>query len=168
MKKILVTALALYSITLAYAGDGDKFVNVQAGLMYRNTANVLVAMEFEKKHHTSWEIYLDMTTSWYKCEIDNTIFCKESFWDYKTIGLGVAYKPAFYRWKNANLRARFGGDIGIDEGYSFYASIDIGIEASYSFKNRLQVFLTQKNDFAFGTRDNVKNGLLFGIKIPIN
>jgi hypothetical protein len=169
MRKILIISVTLFSLTFnSFAGDGDRFVNVSGGLMYRKTATALASMEFEGKYHNAWEIYVDMTTAYKKCEIDNTIFCKKTFWDYKTVSFGGAYKPAFYRWKNANLRARVGADIGIDEGYSFSASVDLGLEYSYSFKNRMQLVITQKNDFAFWTRDNFKNGLLIGLKIPLN
>jgi hypothetical protein len=168
MKKILLCVILLSLSFKSFAGDGDKFVSVAGGLMYRNTANALVSMEFEGMYHNAWEIYVDLTTAYKKCEINNTIFCKKTFWDYKTVGVGGAYKPAFYRWKNANLRARVGADIGIDEGYSFYASVDLGLEFSYSFKNRMQLVIMQKNDFAFWTRDNFKNGFLIGLKIPIN
>lgn len=169
MKRILLICFTLFSLTFnSFAGDGDKFFNLSGGLMYRSTVDALVSMEFEGKYHNAWEMYLDLSTAYKKCEIDNTIFCNKTFWDYKTVSIGGAYKPAFYRYKNANLRARFGADIGIDEGYSFCASVDVGIEFSYSFKNRMQLVITQKNDFAFWTRDNFKNGLLIGLKIPIN
>ncbi len=168
MKNIFVTIIALLAFIPSYAGDGDKFINVSGGLMYRNTVNALIAMEFEQKYHSAWEIYLDMTTTYKKCPVDNTIFCEETFWDYKTFSVGGAYKPAFYRSKNFNLRLRVGADLGTDEGYSFCAGIDVGLEATYSFRNRMQVFLTQKNDFIFWTRDNIRNGLLIGIKIPMN
>jgi hypothetical protein len=169
MKKIFVLLATLFSLSFnSHAGDGDRFFHLSGGLMYRNTANTVIGMEIEGRYHHAWEIYADLTTAYEKCPIDNTYFCKEYFWNYKTAGLGVAYKPAFKRWKNANLRARFGADLGIDEGYSFYTSLDIGLEFSYSFRNRIQLVITQKNDFAFWTRDNFKNGFLIGLKIPVN
>jgi hypothetical protein len=169
MKKLLLMLVTLFSLSFnSFAGDGDKFFNIATGLMYRNTANAVITMEFETKYHNAWEIYVDASTAFKKCEIENTIFCEKTFWDYKTFGIGGAYKPAISRWKNANLRARFGADIGIDEGYSFYTSLDIGLEFSYSFRNRMQFVIMQKNDFAFWTRDNFKNGFLIGLKIPIN
>jgi hypothetical protein len=159
MKKLGLLIILFFSLTAySFAGDGDKFFNITGGVMYRNTANAVIGMEFETKYHHAWEIYADLTT----------IFSNENFWNYKTIAAGAAYKPAFYRWKNANLRARFGADIGTDEGHSFYASIDVGLEFSYSFRNRMQLVIMQKNDFAFWTRENFKNGFLIGLKIPIN
>ena len=37
-----------------------------------------------------------------------------------------------------------------------------------ALRNRVQLSLIQKNDFCFLTRDHFKNGLLVGIKIPLN
>jgi hypothetical protein len=98
MRKILIISVTLFSLTFnSFAGDGDKFVNVSGGLMYRKTAAVLVGMEFETKYHHAWEIYADLTTAFKKCPVDDSYFCEQAFWDYKTVALGVAYKPALCR-----------------------------------------------------------------------
>ena len=66
----------------------------------------------------------------------------------KHSGIGAAYKPTISRGKNSNLRWRFGADLGANRK-GFQASIDIGLEYSYSFRNGMQVFVMQKNDFVF-------------------
>ena len=80
---------------------------------------------------------------------------------------GAAYKPTISRGKNSNIRWRFGADLGANRK-GFQASIYIGLEYSYSFRNGMQVFVMQKNDFVFWTRDHFRNGLLVGVKFPIN
>ncbi|KAB4177745.1 hypothetical protein GAQ04_24305, partial [Bacteroides uniformis] len=108
----------------------------------------------------------DLATAYDKCPVCNKV-CSDSFWSYKTFGIGAAYKPTISRGKNSNLRWRFGADLGANRK-GFQASIDIGLEYSYSFRNGMQVFVMQKNDFVFWTRDHFRNGLLVGVKFPIN
>ena len=47
-----------------------------------------------------------------------------------------------------------------------YTHLDVykrqGLEYSYSFRNGMQGFVMQKNDFVFWTRDHFRNGLLGG------
>ena len=38
----------------------------------------------------------------------------------------------------------------------------------FNIRNGMQIFVMQKNDFVFWTRDHFRNGLLVGVKFPIN
>ena len=129
-------------------------------------SQAVVGLEFEGKYHNAYELYIDLATAYDKCPVCNKV-CSDSFWSYKTFGIGAAYKPTISRGKNSNLRWRFGADLGANRK-GFQASIDIGLEYSYSFRNGMQVFVMQKNDFVFWTRDHFRNGLLVGVKFPIN
>ncbi len=144
----------------------DKFFNISGGWQWKNTVNAVVGLEFEGKYHNAYELYIDLATAYDKCPVCNKV-CSDSFWSYKTFGIGAAYKPTISRGKNSNLRWRFGADLGANRK-GFQASIDIGLEYSYSFRNGMQVFVMQKNDFVFWTRDHFRNGLLVGVKFPIN
>lgn len=173
MKKILLTLITTFSLTLfARAGEGDLFFNIHAGTFYQKTLNGILEMEFEKKYNHSWNIYFDFSNKVKYCDIDKTYFCEETFWDYQTAAVGIAYKHELIRWRNANFKARLGVDLGTDyckkDDYSFYMSAEVGFELSYSFKSRWQLCIMQKNDFCFFTRDHFKNGLLVGVKIPLN
>lgn len=173
MKKILIIITAIFSLVLiVHAGEGDVLLNPQIGAFYQKSFNGIVEIEFEKKYYHSWNIYFDFCNAYRYCDIDKTIFCEETFWDYQTAAAGVAYKHELLRWRNTNLKARIGFDLGTDyckaDNYSFYMSAEVGFELSHTLKNRIQICLIQKNDFCFFTRDHFKNGLLIGIKIPLN
>ena len=166
MKRIAFLVITLFFSLKSMAGDGDKFFNISGGWQWKNTVNAVVGLEFEGKYHNAYELYIDLATAYDKCPVCNKV-CSDSFWSYKTFGIGAAYKPTISRGKNSNLRWRFGADLGANRK-GFQASIDIGLEYSYSFRNGMQVFVMQKNDFVFWTRDHFRNGLLVGVKFPIN
>lgn len=166
MKKIIFLIMISFISLKSMAGDGDKFFNISGGWQWKNTVNAVVGLEFEGKYHNAYELYIDLATAYDKCPVCNKV-CSDSFWSYKTFGIGAAYKPTISRGKNSNLRWRFGADLGANRK-GFQASIDIGLEYSYSFRNGMQVFDMQKNDFVFWTRDHFRNGLLVGVKFPIN
>lgn len=173
MKKHLLIVMAVFSLALsAKAGEGDILLNAKIGAFYQKSFNGLLELEFERKYSNCWVAYLDLCNAYRYCEIDHTIFCDDTFWDYQTFAVGVGYKHNLVRWQNMNLRAQLGFDIGADyckeENYSFYMSAEISIEMTFSLRNRTQLCLIQKNDFCFFTRDHFKNGLLIGIKIPLN
>lgn len=166
MKRIAFLVITLFFSLKSMAGDGDKFFNISGGWQWKNTVNAVVGLEFEGKYHNAYELYIDLATAYDKCPVCNKV-CSDSFWSYKTFGIGAAYKPTISRGKNSNLRWRFGADLGANRK-GVQASIDIGLEYSYSFRNGMQVFVMQKNDFVFWTRDHFRNGLLVGVKFPIN
>ena len=145
MKRIAFLVITLFFSLKSMAGDGDKFFNISGGWQWKNTVNAVVGLEFEGKYHNAYELYIDLATAYDKCPVCNKV-CSDSFWSYKTFGIGAAYKPTISRGKNSNLRWRFGADLGANRK-GFQASIDIGLEYSYSFRNGMQVFVMQKNDF---------------------
>lgn len=169
MKRILLIIITVFSLAYnANAGEGDLLLNVSGGLAYRKTAMANLAVEWETKYHNSWMVYLDAATIFEWCDIDQTYLCSKTFWDYRTLGIGGAWKPALYRWKNTNFKGGLGVDLGVKEGYSFFLSVDLLFELNYSFKNRTQVFIQQKNDFCFWCKEHFRNGFMIGIKIPLN
>ena len=164
--------MTLFSSLISFAGEGDKFFNVSAGYQCNavkwdsNIFNVVIGLEFEGRHHNAWELYIDASTRWVKCPDCNTV-CSKSFFDYKTFGIGAAYKPVLSRGKNSLLRWRIGADVGANEK-GFQASVDLGLEYSYSFRNGMQLFGLFKNDFVFWSKDHFRNGILIGVKFPLN
>lgn len=148
MKKIIFLIMISFISLKSMAGDGDKFFNISGGWQWKNTVNAVVGLEFEGKYHNAYELYIDLATAYDKCPVCNKV-CSDSFWSYKTFGIGAAYKPTISRGKNSNLRWRFGADLGANRK-GFQASIDIGLEYSYSFRNGMQVFVMQKMILYFG------------------
>lgn len=173
MKKLLLTIIASFSLALsAAAGEGGITLNPQLGAFFQKSFNGILELEFEGRYYHSWNVYLDFCNTYRYCQNDHTYFCEETFWDYQTFAIGVAYKHELARWRNTNLKARIGFDLGADyckkDNYSFYMSAEVGFELSYTLKSRVQLCLIQKNDFCFFTRDHFKNGLAIGLKIPLN
>ena len=169
MKKTLFTLIAALSLMSdVLAGEGDLLVKASTGLAVQNTAWATLGVEWETRYHNAWEVYCDFGTAFRYCETDHTYFCDDAFWSYKTLGLGACYKPALYRWRNLNLRGSFGADLGVKEGYTFFLSLDVAAELTYTFHSGLQAFVMQKNEFCFWCRDHFRNGLIIGIKIPLN
>lgn len=166
MKKILCSMTLLLVACAVKAGNGDMFWNISGGWQWKNTVNVMVGFEKETKYHNAYELYVDLATAYETCP-QHGIIDSKSFWAYKTFGIGGAYKPSFWRGKNSNMRLRMGADLGANRK-GFQASIDLGLEYSYSFRSGVQIFVMQKNDFVFWTRDHFRNGLLVGFKIPLN
>lgn len=169
MKKFNLLIVIIISLTFrAYAGDGDILIKCSTGLAWQKTAWATIGVEWEVKYHNAWEIYCDFATAFKYCENDHTYLCEETFWDYRTFGIGTAYKPSLYKWKNLNLRGVFSADLGTKQEKSFFLSLAIGPELTYTFKSRIQLFFLQKNEFCFWCRDHFRNGIMVGIKIPLN
>jgi hypothetical protein len=167
MKKFLLIAIAAIALSFnaTAAGDGSWNINVQGGVMYRSATNALVSLEWERRYQHIWEAFVDMQA---RVETSNGRIHSDTFFDRSTILVGAAYKPAFLRWKNSVLRARVGAGVGIESDYTFTTGLSVGLEFSLTFRNRMQLVASQKNDFHFWARDNFRNGILVGVKFPIN
>lgn len=171
MKKIIYILLFLFhSVFLSARSlrDMNHYLNICTGYMYKSTLPILIEYEMESRQIHAFAIYIDMTTTYKYCETDRTYFCTAAFWHYKSLNFGFAYKPRMVKWKNNCLRGRVGIDLGLRQFGMFNLSIDLGIEYCHAFKNRVQLYITQKNDFVFWSRYHFKNGLLVGVKIPMN
>ena len=166
MKRILLILSLSLAVLPSVAGNDDKFFNLSAGWQWKNTVNAIIGFEAETKYHNAWEMYVDLSTAYEKCPQHGTVDSK-SFWAYKTFGIGGAYKPLIYRGKNSTLRWRLGADLGANRR-GFQASLDLGFEYAYSLRSGIQLFVMQKNDFVFWTRDHFRNGVLIGVKFPLN
>ena len=92
MKKIIFLIMISFISLKSMAGDGDKFFNISGGWQWKNTVNAVVGLEFEGKYHNAYELYIDLATAYDKCPVCNKV-CSDSFWSYKTFGIGAAYKP---------------------------------------------------------------------------
>ncbi len=164
MKKIILILFLIPLCTLAFAGDGDRYIKAYTGWLYRNTLNATIGIEFERSYHNSWELYFDLTNRYRKCP-DCNKYTRDSFWYYKTFAVGAAYNYSIWRGKNSTFRLRPGVDLGTN-GYVFLLSVEAGFEYNYSFKNNWMISFQQKNEVIFWGRDHIRNGLLIGLKIP--
>ncbi len=171
MKKYLLIILCSFSF-YSFAQEGSKYIFGGMGRQ-RNMIewkhqflNFNLGIEFEGRYHTAWEVYIDISSKYKNCKS-----CKITnyrAYDYNSFGLGVAYKSVIIRGKKSQLRWKAGVDIGSNIKPHFQTSIDIGLEYSYTFKNNMKLYILQKNDFVFWNKSHFQNGLVMGVKFPIN
>lgn len=68
-------------------------LSLGAGLLYKNGAEMTLAYEHEMNYRHIWEFFANGYLQWSDCRICGHI-CPESFWkNYRTWGIGAAYKP---------------------------------------------------------------------------
>ena len=167
MRKLFMIILLIAAvITPAKAGDGDKHVGFQAGLMYPGVLNGVLSVDFETRYHNAFEFYIDAFTEWKDCR-DCGKVCKESFWKSNyALGVGAAYKPVVHRSRNSVGRFRIGADIGTCSR-EFALGIEAGYEYVWTFKNNVQFVLQQKNELTFWGRPTWKFGGMVGFRLPM-
>lgn len=151
----------------AKAGDGDRHVGFQAGVMYPNVLNGVLSVDFETRYHNAFEVYIDAFTQWEDCT-DCGKVCRQSFWKSNYgLGIGAAYKPVVHRARNSFGRFRIGGDIGTCSR-AFSLGIELGYEYVWTFRNNVQFVLQQKNEVTFWGRPTWKFGGMVGFRLPLN
>lgn len=167
MKKYLIIAMLIAAgVIPVKAGDGDKHVGFQAGVMYPGVLNGVLSVDFETRYHNAFEFYIDAFTEWKDCP-DCGKVCKESFWKSNyALGVGLAYKPMVHRSRNSMGRFRIGADIGTCSR-EFALGIEAGYEYVWTFKNNVQFILQQKNELTFWGRPTWKFGGMVGLRLPM-
>ena len=151
----------------AKAGDADRHVGFQAGVMYPNVLNGVLSVDFETRYHNAFEVYIDAFTQWEDCT-DCGKVCRQSFWKSNYgLGVGAAYKPVVHRARNSFGRLRMGADIGTCSR-AFSLGIELGYEYVWTFRNNVQFVLQQKNEVTFWGRPTWKFGGMVGFRLPLN
>lgn len=164
MKNGLLVFFFLMSVTLAKAGDGDQFFNLNVGFLFNSTLNATLGYERELTYGNAVEIYGEIGNRWHRDPMDGKIY-KDTFWkDYYWDG-GILYKKVLKRYKNSMFRARFGPQFGAHTGDYFFG-VEGGFEYNYILQNGIQFSLIQKNQVNFLHGDTFRNGVLVGVKIP--
>ena len=167
MKKTILSILLLAAFFMpAKAGDGDRHIGFQAGVLYPGILNGVISVDFETRYHNTFEVYIDAFTEWKDCK-DCGKVCRESFWKSNYgLGIGAAYKPVVSRSRNNVGRFRFGGDIGTCSR-EFSLGIEIGYEHVWTFKNNVQFVIQQKNEVTFWGKPLWRLGGLVGLRLPL-
>ena len=58
MRKIVLSLmLGLFMLSKAYAGDGDQYITLNAGLLFQNTLNATFGYEKELPYDNAFEIF---------------------------------------------------------------------------------------------------------------
>lgn len=168
MKKTIISLLLIATVILpAKAGDGDRHLGFQLGVLYPGILNGTLSVDFETSYHNAFEVYLDAFTEWKDCP-DCGKVCKESFWKSNYgLGIGAAYKPVVSRSRNSVGRFRLGADIGTAHR-GFALGVELGYEHVWTFKNNIQFVFQQKNEVTFWAKPTWKFGGLIGLRLPLS
>lgn len=84
----------------AFAGEHEGRIGLGVGLLYHNGLDATICYERETANHNAWEFFANGYLQWKECESCGHI-CPESFWkNYRTWGVGAAYKPCVSRGRN--------------------------------------------------------------------
>ena len=101
MKKIVITIFtSLLVATASFAQSHSNRIDFGIGALYERGLDATLAWEHETKYHNAWEYFLNGYIKWDECKSCGHV-CPESFWNnYRTWGVGIAYKPCVYRGHN--------------------------------------------------------------------
>lgn len=167
MRKILFVIVAIITISAqAYAGEHEDRVGLGFGLLYRNGLDATISYERESSNHDAWEFFANGYVRWKDCESCGHV-CPESFWkNYRTWGVGAAYKPCVSRGRNNYGSLRLGGSLGSDTR-RLLGGVHAGYEHNYRLKGGWQLYWQVKTDLMIVGEDLFRTGVVLGIKIPV-
>lgn len=167
MKKILLVLFAIMSTSVdAFAGEHEGRMGIGVGLLYRNGLDATISYERENANHNAWEFFANGYLQWKECESCGHI-CPESFWkNYRTWGVGAAYKPCVNRGRNNYGNLRFGGSLGSDT-HKVLGGVHAGYEHNYRLKGGWQIYWQIKTDLMIVGEDLFRTGVVLGLKLPV-
>ena len=150
----------------AHAKDRDNNLQVGVGLLYENGLDLTIGYEKVMGNHNAWEFFGNGYIKWAKCD-DCGHVCPDSFWkNYRSWGLGAAYKPCVVRGRNHHGNVRIGASLGSDT-HNVLGGIHAGYEHSYVLRGGWQLFWQVKTDFMIVGEDWFRTGIVLGFKLPV-
>ena len=167
MKKylfILITAIC-FSANSHAQRNGTR-INLGMGALYERGLDATLSWEHETNYHNAWEVFLNGYIKWDECESCGHV-CPESFWhNYRTWGVGAAYKPCVWRSRNNYGAVRIGASAGSNTD-KFLGGIHIGYEHNYALRKGWELFWQAKCDLMVPNREDLfRTGIVLGFKIP--
>lgn len=167
MKRTILLTITCMCICLgASAQRNSGRLSLGAGLLYKNGAEMTLAYEHEMNYRHIWEFFANGYLQWSDCRTCGHI-CPESFWkNYRTWGIGAAYKPCVIKGRNHYGSLRLGASGGSDTE-KFVAGIHLGYEHSYVLRSGWTFYWQVKNDVIIRGADLFRTGVALGIKLPI-
>lgn len=169
MRKLrtMIMTLAMAALSMDGHAQDSRSVSLASGLLYPNTVDATLSYEVETKYHNAWEFFAGGAARWKECPSCGHV-CAESFWkDHPKWGLGVAYKPCVYRWRNVFGRVRVGASLGGDTD-NVLGGIHVGYEQNYSLRGGWRIFWQVKGDCLIKNDDLFRVGAAVGVAIPCN
>ena len=138
MKPLLVSAMLLLAVTGKAQSHGNR-LSLGVGALYERGFDVTLAVEHETKNHNAWEYFANGYIKWAKDESAGHV-TKESFWNnYRTWGLGIAYKPCVVRSRNKYGCLRIGASAGSDT-HEVVGWANLGYEHNYVLRHGWQLY----------------------------
>ncbi len=160
MKRILtLTAVLLAIAAEASAQDNVNRIGIGAGAFFRPAASATLFWEHETDYHNAWEVFAVASL-----KLDNLDDLSSN---YKTWGVGAAWKPSLYRARNRCGSARIGVSLGAAP-VEFLAGIHAGWQHSYALRGGWQFYWQAGLDLMLPRRDDLfRAGAVVGFKLPV-
>ena len=94
MKKyILSLMMGLCLSVSSFAQSHSDRISIGVGALYQRGLDATISWEHETRYHNAWEYFVNGYIKWDECASCGHV-CPESFWNnYRTWGVGAAYKP---------------------------------------------------------------------------
>ena len=167
MKRLLLMLTLILSISIvSSAQQNANRVLIGVGALYERGMDATIAVEHETKYHNAWEFFANGYLKWDECESCGHV-CPDSFWrNYRTWGLGVAYKPCVARGRNNHGNLRIGASAGSNTD-KFLGGVHVGYEQNYALRKGWMLYWQVKCDMILPDKDNMfRTGVVLGVKIP--
>ena len=160
MRRILTVMAVLLAIAAkASAQDNANRIGIGAGAFFRPAVLTTLFWEHETAYHNAWEVFA--TGSLKLNNLDDLGA------NYRTWGVGAAWKPCLYRSRNRFGSARIGVSLGAAP-VDFLAGIHAGWQHSYALKVGWQFYWQAGVDLMLSRRDDLfRAGAGIGVKLPV-
>ena len=158
-RMITIMAVLLAIAAKSSAQDNANRIGIGAGAVFRPAASATLFWEHETAYHNAWEVFA--TGSLKLDNLDNISA------NYKTWGVGAAWKPSLYRARNRCGSARIGVSLGAAP-VEFLAGIHAGWQQSYALRGGWQFYWQAGLDLMLPRRDDLfRAGAVVGFKLPV-
>ena len=167
MKKFLMTMVMALCVSLTtFAQSNSDRISFGVGALYERGLDATLSWEHETKYHNAWEFFANGYIKWADCESCGHV-CPESFWkNYRTWGVGAAYKPCVWRSRNNHGNLRIGASVGSNTD-KFVGGIHAGYEHNYALRKGWVLYWQAKCDLILPDREDLfRTGVVIGVKIP--
>ena len=167
MKKIILSmALAVITSLSSFAQSNSNRISLGLGALYEKGFDATLSWEHETKYHNAWEYFINGYIKWNECQECHHV-CPDSFWkNYRTWGVGAAYKPCVNRGRNNHGNVRLGVSVGSDTDH-FLGGSHVGYEHNYALRGGWMLYWQAKCDLIVPDRQDLfRTGIVIGVKLP--
>ena len=158
-RMITIMAVLLAIAAKGSAQDNTNRIGVGAGGFYHPAASATLFWEHETAYHNAWEVFA--TSSLKLDDLDDLGA------NYKTWGVGAAWKPSLYLARNRCGSARIGVSLGAAP-VDFLVGIPAGWQHRYALRGGWQFYWQAGVDLMLPRRDDLfRAGVGVGLKLPV-